>query len=205
MLFLRIPRANEFKRVFKGLRFEVTSQVPVLYLSIVAFYVSSGIFNTSLVPSLTANRITGSEVFAVSVVGMVVQTVSFMYVTPYIAKRSLVRTAVGGLALSICMLRRPGIERVFHNGNRVYRSNSHFLSHRGWCCLCGILYRVKYNGVSLNRIKECRLLSGGVQRSRWRREHGWFIPIRIYLGLLWIPYHVSACCPLPCNLGGPHL
>ena len=39
MIFLRIPRANEFKRVFKGLRFEVTSQVPVLYLSIVAFYI----------------------------------------------------------------------------------------------------------------------------------------------------------------------
>ena len=116
MLFLRMPRANEFKRVFKGLRFEVTSQVPVLYLSIVAFYVASGIFNTSLVPSLTANKITESEIFAISVVGMVVQTVSFMYVAPYIAKRSLVRTAVGGLALRSACYAALGLSVYFITG-----------------------------------------------------------------------------------------
>ncbi|MHB2037120.1 MAG: MFS transporter [Nitrososphaerales archaeon] len=99
MIFLRLPRANEFKRVFKDLRYELTSQVPVLYLSIVAFYVASGIFNTSLVPSMTANRFSESEIYTVSVVGVMVQTVSFMYVAPYIAKQSLVRTAIGGLVL----------------------------------------------------------------------------------------------------------
>ena len=116
MIFLRIPRANEFKRVFKGLRFELTSQLPLLYLSIVAFYIASGIFNTSLVPSLTANRFTESEIYTVSVAGMVVQTVSFMYVAPYIAKRSLVKTAVAGLALRSACYASLGLSVYFISG-----------------------------------------------------------------------------------------
>jgi MFS family permease len=47
---------------------------------------------------------------------MVVQTVSFMYVAPYIAKRSLVRTAVGGLALRSGCYAALGLSVYFITG-----------------------------------------------------------------------------------------
>ncbi len=103
MIFLRIPRAQDFRRVFKGLRSEFTSYTPILYLSIFMFYLASGIFNTSLVPAMYSKTFNESEVYLVLVVGMVVQITSFRFIGPYLEKRSIVRTAVGGLALrSIC-------------------------------------------------------------------------------------------------------
>jgi MFS family permease len=98
-IFLRMPRLSDFRRVFKGLRFDLTSQVPVLYLSIFAFNMAGGIFNTSLVPSMTANRLSQSEIYAVTFAAMVLQAISFRYAAPYIAKRTLVKTSVAGLAL----------------------------------------------------------------------------------------------------------
>jgi MFS family permease len=99
VIFLKIPRASDFRRVFQGLRFELTSATPILYLSIVFFYLSSGLFNTSLVPSLYANSLSESEVYLVLLVGIIVQILGFRYIGPYIEKRSLVLTAVASLAL----------------------------------------------------------------------------------------------------------
>jgi MFS family permease len=99
MLFLRIPGMFDFRKVFKGLDNELTRETQVLYLSIFAFYTASGIFNTSLVPSLYKASLSKSEIFLVSLVGMTVQTISFHYVAPYIEKRSLKRAAFGGLML----------------------------------------------------------------------------------------------------------
>ena len=99
MLFLRLPRANDFKRLFKGMRFELTREPLTLYLSIIAFYFASGIFNTSLVPSLYQARITKSEVFLVLLTGIIVQTIAFNSVAPRVEKRSLKETAVSGLTL----------------------------------------------------------------------------------------------------------
>ncbi|MGD0422100.1 MAG: MFS transporter [Candidatus Bathyarchaeia archaeon] len=103
ILFLRIPRASDFKRVFKGMRFELTREPLLLYLSIIAFYLSSGIFNTSLVPSYYQAKITNSEVFLILLAGMIVQTIAFNSIAPRVEKRSLKETAVSGLTLrSIC-------------------------------------------------------------------------------------------------------
>lgn len=103
MIFLRIPRVSDFQRVFKGLRYELTSHIPILYLSIFAFYLASGIFNTSLVPSMSANGISESGIYLVLLMGMFIQITSFKYIGPFIEKRSLIKTAVGGLALrSLC-------------------------------------------------------------------------------------------------------
>jgi MFS family permease len=99
MLFLRLPRASDFARVFKGMKFELTREPLVLYLSIIAFYFASGIFNTSLVPSLYQARITKSEVFLVLLSGIIVQTIAFNSVAPRVEKRSLKETAVSGLTL----------------------------------------------------------------------------------------------------------
>jgi MFS family permease len=103
MLFLKIPKLFDFRRVFKGLSNELTRGTQVLYLSIFAFYTASGIFNTSLVPSLYKASVSKSEIFLVSLVGMTVQTISFHYAAPYIEKRSLKQAAFGGLVLrSLC-------------------------------------------------------------------------------------------------------
>ena len=97
--FLRVPRLNDFKRVFRDIKYELTRQVPILYFSIFMFYLASGIFNTSLVPSLQANNVSSFLIFLVTTVAMLVQIISFRYAGPYTEKKSPVKAAVGGLML----------------------------------------------------------------------------------------------------------
>jgi MFS family permease len=99
VFFLRVPRLNDFKRVFRDIKYELTRQVPILYFSIFMFYLASGLFNTSLVPSLTANSLSSFLIFLVTTVAMVIQIISFRYAGPYIEKKSPVKAAVGGLTL----------------------------------------------------------------------------------------------------------
>ena len=99
IFFLRVPRLNDFKRVFRGIRYELTRQVPILYFSIFMFYLASGIFNTSIVPSLQANNVSSFLIFLVTTVAMVVQIISFKYAGPYTERKSPVKAAVGGLVL----------------------------------------------------------------------------------------------------------
>jgi MFS family permease len=103
LMFLHVPRLQDFKRVFNGLRHELTSQVPILYLSIVAFNIAGGIFNTSLTPAMSRNGLSQSDIYGVYLVAMIIQVVAFRYAAPYIARRTLIKTSVGGLVLrSIC-------------------------------------------------------------------------------------------------------
>jgi MFS family permease len=99
LVFLHIPNVIDFKSVFKGLQSTLTSQLPLLYLSIFVFYVASGLFNTSLVPSLHAAGLSGSEIFLASMMAMVVQTASFYFAGPYVERRDLRKSAVAGLLL----------------------------------------------------------------------------------------------------------
>jgi MFS family permease len=101
LVFLRIPDLVDFKSVFKGLRSTLTRQLPILYLSIFVFYVASGLFNTSFIPSLEAAGLSASEVFLVSMMAMVVQTASFYFAGPYVEKRDLRKTAVAGLLVRL--------------------------------------------------------------------------------------------------------
>ncbi len=116
MIFLRIPRAVDFRSVFRGMRYDLTRQVPLLYLSIFAFYLASGIFNTSFAPSLVTSGVSNSEIFLISFVSMVIQTVSFYFAGPYIEKTSLRRTAVGGLVLRSLCYAAIGISSIFFVG-----------------------------------------------------------------------------------------
>jgi len=102
LVFLRTPNLVDFKGVFKGLRSALTRQLPLLYLSIFVFYLASGLFNTSFVPSLQAARLSASEVFVVALMAMVVQTASFYFAGPYVEKRDLRKSAIARLLL------RPG-------------------------------------------------------------------------------------------------
>ncbi len=99
LIFLHLPRGSDFRRVFKGLRFELTSYTPILYVSVFAFNLGSSIFNTSLIPSMYANSFPQSQVFLMIFITLVVQIFSFHYVAPYIEKRPLIRTAVGSLVI----------------------------------------------------------------------------------------------------------
>ena len=99
LLFLKIPKLMDFRRVFRGVKFGLTREPALIYLSIGAFYFASGLFNTSLVPSLYAARISKSEVFSVSLVGMLVQTFAFNYIGKRIRETGIRRTAIRGLLL----------------------------------------------------------------------------------------------------------
>ena len=99
LIFLSIPRLYDFRRIFNGLRNELTSYVPLLYLSIVTFYFSSGLFNTSIVPALTSHSLGESQVYFIIFVVMVAQLLSFRYAGRYIANRSLAGVAIQGLVL----------------------------------------------------------------------------------------------------------
>jgi MFS family permease len=98
-LFLSIPHISDFKRVFRGLRYGLTSYLPLLYISIVCFYLSSGLFNASFVPALSSHNLSQQEIFGITLAGMAVQTVSFQFAGKYIASRSLSVSAIQGLVL----------------------------------------------------------------------------------------------------------
>jgi MFS family permease len=97
--FLRVPRLNDFRRVFRNLRYELTRQMPILYFSIFMFYFASGLFNTSIVASLQANSFSSFLIFLVITIMMLAQIVAFKYSGPYTEKRSLVKTSVEGLVV----------------------------------------------------------------------------------------------------------
>ena len=99
LLFLRLPKLMDFRRMFRGAKFGLTREPALLYMSIGAFYFASGAFNTSLVPSLSSAGITNSQVFLVFLVGMTVQTLAFNYLGRRIRESGIRHTAVQGLVL----------------------------------------------------------------------------------------------------------
>jgi len=101
LLFLKIPKLMDFRRIFRGIKFGLTREPALIYTSIGAFYFASGVFNTSLVPSLNSAKISNSGVFLVSLAGMTVQTLAFNYVGTRIQAKGIRRTAVQGLVVRV--------------------------------------------------------------------------------------------------------
>jgi MFS family permease len=99
VFFIGTPHASDFTRAFRGLRSSLTSYVPLFYISTILFYVSSGLFNTSFVPSMHFFSMPDQEVFAVILAGMVVQTIAFQATGKFVSSRSLIRTSIQGLVL----------------------------------------------------------------------------------------------------------
>ena len=97
LIFLTVPKASDFRRVFRGLRFGLTSYVPLFYISIVLFYLSSGLFNTSFAPAMRSYGIPEGEIFGVMLSGMAVQTLAFRLAGRYVEGRSLVMSSAQGL------------------------------------------------------------------------------------------------------------
>jgi MFS family permease len=100
LIFLKFPNLYDFRSIFKGLRNELTSYVPMLYISLILFYLGSGVFNTSLVPSLTSHSLSGSDVYAIIVVALVAQILAFRFAGQYITgERSLAMIATQSVIL----------------------------------------------------------------------------------------------------------
>lgn len=116
LFFFKLPNVMDFRRFFKGSRFYLTREPALLYASIAAFYFASGIFNTSLVPSLYSASVTKSEVFLVSVVAMVLQTASFSYYGKRLNQQNLKENAFGGLVLRSVGYAGIGIAAIFLSG-----------------------------------------------------------------------------------------
>ncbi len=99
LIFLKIPNLSDFRRVFRGLGSSLTRYMPLFYLSIICFYLSSGVFNTSFVPALSTFTHSDAQVFAVILAGMVVQTFAFRFAGKYLARRPLASSSIQGLLL----------------------------------------------------------------------------------------------------------
>ena len=99
VFFVTIPSVSDFKRAFRGIGSTLTRSVPLFYISTSLFYFSSGLFNTSFVPAMHLFSMPDQEVFAVILVGMVVQTIAFRFTGEYVQSRSLIITSIQGLIL----------------------------------------------------------------------------------------------------------
>ena len=99
VFFVTIPSISDFRRAFRGIRSSLTRGVPLFYLSTVLFYLSSGLFNTSFVPTMHRYSVSDQEVFAVILTGMVIQTAAFQVAGRFVGDRNLVTTSVQGLLL----------------------------------------------------------------------------------------------------------
>ncbi len=78
LFFLHLPQAGHFK-IFslKRLKKRPVNYVPMLYLGIIAFYFSSGLFNTVYPAGLYTLGVNSSVVLGIISLGMVAQTVTF--------------------------------------------------------------------------------------------------------------------------------
>jgi MFS family permease len=139
LFFLRIPSLMDFRRFFQGGRSPLTREPVLLYSSIAAFYFASGIFNTSLVPSLYQANVTKSEVFLVSLIGMVVQTISFRYYGKRMNQQNLRQSAFGGLVLRSVGYLAIGVSAFFFTGLPFFAYTTLF-----YTLAAGLAYAVYY-------------------------------------------------------------
>ena len=116
MLFLKVPRVIDFLRVFRSAKFGMTREPALIYMSVGAFYFASGLFNTSLVPSLYLANLSQSQVFSVLLAGMVIQVIAFNYLGKRMQQRGIRRTAVQGLLLRGLSYVAMGVAVVFVGG-----------------------------------------------------------------------------------------
>jgi MFS family permease len=115
-LFLKFPHLYDFKHLFRSLSHELIRHTALLYLAIFAFFLSAGIFNTSLVPALDSSGISNLLVFSVIMLGLVVQIISFRFAGPYTEKKSPVKSAIWGLMLRAVAYGALGVFAYFLTG-----------------------------------------------------------------------------------------
>jgi len=115
-IFFRIPRLSDFKRVFRALKYDLTRNVPILYFSIFMFWVAAGLFNTSVIPSLTANKISNLTIFLIITIVNIIQIFSFEYAGSYAEKTSLIGASIFGLIIRSVGYALLGVSFFFVSG-----------------------------------------------------------------------------------------
>jgi len=88
LIFLHLPNHHNFK-IFRLSRLlkKPINYIPLLYLAIVIFYVSSGIFNTVYPASLYVKGLNESEALAVITIGMIFQIIGYRLAEKIMVKR----------------------------------------------------------------------------------------------------------------------
>jgi MFS family permease len=115
-LFLKIPSLRDFKHIFRTMKHELLRHTALLYMAIFVFFLSAGIFNTSLVPSLDANGLSSLPIFSVFMLGLVSQIICFRFAGPYTERKSPVKSAIAGLLLRAVGYGLLGVCAYFMNG-----------------------------------------------------------------------------------------
>lgn len=117
IIFFRIPRLSDFKRVLRALKYDLTRNVPILYFSIFMFWVAAGLFNTSIIPSLTANKISNLTIFFIITIVNIIQIFSFQYAGSYAEKTSLIGASIFGLTFRSVGYALLGVSFYFVSGS----------------------------------------------------------------------------------------
>lgn len=115
-LFLKLPTHNDFKRIFRNLRHELLRNTALLYLSIFGFFLSAGLFNTSLVPVMDFKGLSSLMIFLVFLLGLIVQIIFFRFAGRYTEKKSPVRSATAGLLVRATAYVLLGVFAYFSTG-----------------------------------------------------------------------------------------
>ncbi|WP_373279928.1 MFS transporter [Metallosphaera hakonensis] len=100
LMFLHVPRPNSFKMFrLSRLTTKPINYVPLLYIAITIFYISSGLFNTLYPASLYDKGIDKSIVLGIITVGMLFQILTFHFVGHYLENRDERETSFRSLVL----------------------------------------------------------------------------------------------------------
>jgi len=100
MMFLNLPNLHNFKMFsLKRLLRKPINYIPLLYIGIVIFYISSGIFNTVYPAGLYIKGLDKAEVLSVITVGMIFQILGFRFASNLLESRDEKRLAYISLIL----------------------------------------------------------------------------------------------------------
>jgi len=194
VFFLRVPRLNDFKRVFRDIKYELTRQVPILYFSIFMFYLASGIFNTSIVPSLRANNVSSFLIFLVTTVAMVVQMIAFKYAGPYTEKKSPVKATVEGLILRSVCYGLLGVSLYIISGVLFLVPVLIFLPTCSGNCVFSLLYCVEHHDFQYTAQRKTRFFTGSLQRTGRSCYFGGFADFRVNFVFSRVLYNIYHRC-----------
>ncbi|BFH74560.1 MFS transporter [Sulfurisphaera javensis] len=117
LMFLHLPNPHNFKlfRLSRLLRKPI-NYIPLLYIAIIIFYISSGIFNTVYPASLYVKGLDKSEALLVITIGMVFQIVGFRVVERIISEKNETDLAHKSLLLRGTSYIVLGIGALLFNG-----------------------------------------------------------------------------------------
>lgn len=100
MMFLHLPNLHNFKMFsLRRLLRKPINYIPLLYIGIVIFYISSGIFNTVYPAGLYIKGLDKAEVLSVITVGMIFQILGFRFASNLLESRDEKRLAYISLIL----------------------------------------------------------------------------------------------------------